>query len=485
MKKTLLLFFLLPIFGLAQTVDLASWALTSNGDITSKQTYVQSGSFTSAQNPISYGASGALVSGWNNPGYEHYRYFEVSIVPTATNVIWISNLVFQQASIPNGSTPGPSKYIAKYYISENGSVPGTFEFYNTASTLLTEESIAANPSKSIKINQSLNSNQTLIVRFYTYGNDYNDIKWRILANTLKFTGNLMAPLSGPYTIGSASNADFGTLTSAINTLNNVGVSAPVTFFLDNTTYNRSTNEVFPLNINSYFNNTVHKVTLRPNAGKSVTIESTNSPSSTSTPAVFKLNGVDKFIFDGINNPASSTTLTIYNNNPLNPKKSVIWIASENSSNGASSNEIKNLTLKQYYRDDDLSIGVFAGGTSSVGSTAEAANSSNIIQNVTFSTVGQAVYMAGNATNLSTGWKVQNNVIGGNADSNKPFLGIYLNNAKDYEISNNTISGVLKNTNASSPMHSGIIITGTSNGAIFGNSISDVYNKTDGDYCTAI
>ncbi|WP_083598083.1 MULTISPECIES: T9SS sorting signal type C domain-containing protein [unclassified Flavobacterium] len=485
MMKTLLLFLFLPFFGIAQTVDLASWALTSDGNITTKQSYVQSGTFTSDQNPIAYGSTGALVTGWNNPDFEHYRYIEVSITPTTNNVIWISNLVFQQASIPNGGTPGPSTYIAKYYVSQNGTVPGTYDFYNDASNLVTEESISGNPSKSIKINESLNSNQKLIIRLYTKGTDYNNIKWQILANTLKFTGKLMGPLAGTYTIGSGAAADFSTLTSAINTLNNVGVSAAVTFLLDNTTYTRATNEVFPLNINPYFNNTLYKVTFKPNTGKTVSIESTNLPASTSTPAVFKLNGVDNVIFDGSNNGTASKNLTIYNNNPINPKKSVIWIASENGTNGALNNEIKNLILRQNYRDDDLSVGVFGGGTSSVGSDAEAANSNNLVQNVTFTKVGQAVYVAGNATTLSTGWKVQNNIIGGTTVADKPFLGVYLNNAKDYEISGNTINGVQKNTNSYSPMHSGIIILGTSNGQIFSNTIRDVSSGVSNGYCAGI
>lgn len=486
MKKTLLLFLLLPFFGFSQIVDLASWSLTADGNTTTKQSYVQSSTISSNQNRNTYGSTGALVTGWDNSNFEHYRFIEISITPTAGNVIWVSNFLFQQASSGISGAAAPTTYIAKYYISENGNLPGTYDFfYNTASSLVAEESIAGNPSKNIKINESLNSNQKLIIRLYTKANDYNNSQWQILANSLKFTGKLMGPLSGPYVIGSAATADFSTLTSAVNTLNNVGVSAAVTFLLDNTTYNRSTNEVFPLNINPYFNNATYKVTFKPNTGKTVTIESTNLPSTTSTPAVFKLNGVDNVIFDGSNNATTSKNLTIYNNNPINPKKSVIWIASENTTNGALNNEIKNLILKQYYRDDDLSVGVFAGGTSAVGSIAETANSNNTIQNVTFTKVGQPVYVAGLATSLSANWKIQNNTIGGTTAADKPFLGVYLSNAKDYEISGNTINGVLKNSTSYGPIHSGIVINGTSNGNIFSNTINDVNNSVGNGYCAGI
>ncbi|KRD11568.1 hypothetical protein ASE21_07620 [Flavobacterium sp. Root901] len=489
MIRTLLLFLFLPFFGIAQTVDLASWALTANGNITTKQSYVQSSTFTTSENPIAYGSTGALVTGWNNNAFVHYRYIEVSIAPTAGNIIWISNLVFQQASIPSGGTPGPSTYIAKYYISQNGTVPSTFDFYNTASNLVAEESISGNPSKSIKINESLNSNQKLIIRLYTKGSDYNNIKWQILANTLKFTGKLMTPLAGPYVVGSAATSDFSTLTSAVNTLNNVGVSAAVTFLLDNTAYNVSTNEIFPLVINPYTGNTSYKVTFKPNTNRTVTIESSNT--SKNTEAVFKLNGVDNVVFDGSNTTNGTTkNMTIYNNNQSNNDRSVIWIASQNSTNGANNNEVKNLILQQYARGTyDFSIGVYGGGTSSSSSAAETANSSNIISNNTFTGVGQAVYLNGLASSLSTGWKIQSNIIGGTTNTNKPHIAIRLNNAKDYEVSQNTITGVYKADSGQNTTthHSGISVYGTSNGSIFSNKISDVYDATGNamSYCAGI
>ncbi|WP_084538610.1 T9SS sorting signal type C domain-containing protein [Flavobacterium defluvii] len=489
MMRTLLLFLFLPFFGIAQNVDLASWALTSDGNITTKQSYVQSGTFTSDQNPISYGSTGALVTGWNNSGFVHYRYIEVSIAPTTNNVIWISNLVFQQASIPNGGTPGPSTYIAKYYISQNGSVPSTDQFFNTATNLVAEESISGNPSKSIKINESLNSNQRLIVRLYTKGNDYNNIKWQILPNTLKFTGKLMGPLAGTYIVGSVAASDFNTLTSAVNTLNNVGVSAAVTFLLDNTAYNVSSGEIFPLVITPYTANTTYKVTFKPNTNRNVVIESSNTAKNTE--AVFKLNGVDNVVFDGSNTTNGTTkNLTIYNNNQSNNDRAVIWIASQNTTNGANGNEIRNVILQQYARGTyDFSIGVFGGGTSSASSAAETANSSNIISNNTFTGVGQAVYLNGLASSLSTGWKIQSNTIGGTTNTNKPHVGIRLNNAKDYEVSQNTITGVYKADSGQNTTthHAGISVYGASNGNIFSNKVSDVYDVTGNGmtYCAGI
>ena len=476
MKKTLLLFLLLPVLSFAQVVDLASWSLTSNGGATS-QSYVLAGTLAgpsqASDTPLSYNASGLLAQGWVDPNFQHYKYFDISITPKAGNVIMVSNLIFQQATISNGGN-GPTNYSIRYYISENGSVPNTFDFYNNSFLLQGDQTIAGNPNKTIKVNQSLNANQRLIVRFYARGGNSwnNDVGWRILANTLKFTGNTMGPLKGPYKVGSASDADFATITAAANALNNVGVAGAVNFSLDNTLYNNTTGEIFPIKINTYTGGDTYKVTFRPNTGRTVTIES-----STGFPqAIFKLDGADNVIFDGSNNSTTSNNLTISNNNTSNNNRSVIWIASQSASNGANNNEVRNLTLQQYFKgNNDYSVGVFAGNTDDVSSTAVAANSGNIVNNVTFNKVGQAISVNGssNSSLLSLDWKIQNNTIGSATNGEKPYVGINLLNLKDYVVSGNKIDGIYRTTNQT--QHAGIYSEGSVNGNIFNNSISNVVN----------
>ncbi|CAA9197187.1 hypothetical protein FLA105534_01515 [Flavobacterium bizetiae] len=476
MKKTLLLFLLLPVLSFAQVVDLASWSLTSNGGATS-QSYVLAGTLAgpsqASDTPLSYNASGLLAQGWVDANFQHYKYFDISIAPKAGNVIMVSNLIFQQATISNGGN-GPTNYSIRYYISENGSVPNTFDFYNNSFLLQGDQTIAGNPNKTIKVNQSLNANQRLIVRFYARGGNSwnNDVGWRILANTLKFTGNTMGPLKGPYKVGSASDADFATITAAANALNNVGVAGAVNFSLDNTLYNNTTGEIFPIKINTYTGGDTYKVTFRPNTGRTVTIES-----STGFPqAIFKLDGADNVIFDGSNNSTTSNNLTISNNNTSNNNRSVIWIASQGASNGANNNEVRNLTLQQYFKgNNDYSVGVFAGNTDDVSSTAVAANSGNIVNNVTFNKVGQAISVNGssNSSLLSLDWKIQNNTIGSTTNAEKPYVGINLLNLKDYVVSGNKIDGIYRTTNQT--QHAGIYSEGSVNGNIFNNSISNVVN----------
>ena len=457
MKKTLLLILLLPFFGFTQTIDLATWSLTTNGDSTFKQNYVQNASFTSdaGQNPITYGNTGALVTGWNNSDYVHYRYVEISIVPTTNNVIWISNLILQQSSIPNG---GLSNYIAKYAITQNGTAPDAFAFYNTATPLVAEESISGNPYKTIKINESLNSNQKLIVRFYTKGNDFNAIKWQFLPDTLKFTGKLMGPLAGPYVIGSSATSDFTTIKSAVNALNNVGVSAPVTFLIDENQTITS-----QLTINQFTGTSAtNTVTIRPNDNKNI-----NITGSIGSGALIALNGADNVIIDG-NNTVTDNNLKLYNSysTGANDNRLGIWLY-----NDANNNTFKNLSIQMTILGKTIDVfatGIFSGGNT-IGSSGN--NSNNTVSNITFTETKQPIFIEG-----GNNWIISKNKLGSDNIDIQPSVGIYINNVNGYTISGNTISGITKYSNNNARTASGISILGSSTaGTIYNNTINNVNN----------
>jgi len=217
-KLVLLVIAFLPFLGFGQ-VDLATWALTSNGNVVNSQSYVSGGNFTTSQNPISYNSSGALVTGWNNGSIEHYRYFQISIAPTTGNTLSLSNLIFQQ-EIAN---PGPTNYSIKYAVVTNGTTPDDYGFFNSSTFLINNESITSNPSKNISLGITLNANQRLILRFYSSGNDWGS-GWRIKANTLKIRGT--NPNAAPPVPIAAND----TATTAFNTAATISV-------LGNDTYN--------------------------------------------------------------------------------------------------------------------------------------------------------------------------------------------------------------------------------------------------------
>lgn len=473
MKKFILLLILLvPFFGFSQTVDLVSWNGPSDLKPTLLNDYISAENFSGAgiTGPAA-SWNGFLGSSWPTGGRDNAKYFQIAVNQTLDGSFNLREINFSY----QGTS---SVYHVRYSMNANFSSP----------TILATN--AADPNNNVTpvditgLNIPVTGGQTIYIRFYAYNGGGN---WNIM-NGIKLKGTVTAPnrLSGDYIVGSASGAKFNTLTAAVRALNNLGVKGNTNLILDNTTYSRASNEIFPIVINNYAGNETYKVTIKPNTGKTVTIEGTSEYNWISNPTVFKVNGTDNLVFDG-SNTANGTTkdLTIYNNNPLNEtSKSVIWVASENGANGANKNTFKNLILKHYSRNGNTSYGIFSGGTNNLGDASDAGNSENTVQNVAFTKVGQPVFV-NSGNNASTNWKIQNNTIGGNADDNKPFLGIYLNNATSYEISGNSIVGLLKNTTSYSPVHSGIIISGTSNGIIFKNTISDISNTTNNTYCTAI
>lgn len=473
MKKTFLfLILLLPVFGFSQTVDLVKWVGQTDLKPTLLNDYISAENFSGAgiTGPT---ASWDGISGTNWPttnARDNNKYFQIAVNQTLNGSFRLNEINFEYKG-------GQKVYQVRYSKNANFSGPVTIVTNNDANVY--NSNINANITG---LDIPVNGGETIYIRFYSYNGNGN---WKIMNNiNLRGTVTAPTPLSGDYLVGSASGAKFNTLTAAVKALNALGVNGNTNLILDNTTYDRASNETFPIVFNNYTGNQTYKVTIKPNTGKTVTIEAANDGWNFIPQTVFKLNGTDNIVFDGSNNGTTSKDLTIYNNNQLNQSRSVIWIASENGTNGANKNTFKNLIIKQYHRNDDTSYGVFSGGTNSLGEASNAGNSENTIQNVTFTKVGQPVFV-NSGSNSSTNWKIQDNTIGGNANDNKPFLGIYLNNATGYEISGNSIVGVLKNTTSYNPLHSGIIISGASSGTIFKNTLSDIYNTTNNTYCTAI
>lgn len=180
---------------------LAEWGLTSNTSVTTQQPYVTANAVQLTGIAASYSIAGMALANFTDANFAHYRYFDMKVKPTTGNSINITNLVFEQERLISGSITGPSEYQIKYKI-----FTGTFNeiddsFFNTATVLVAGESIANNPIKNISLNLNLNSNQTLVVRFYAKGaSDYNFSGWRIKANTLKLRGNVVcSPQGNPST----------------------------------------------------------------------------------------------------------------------------------------------------------------------------------------------------------------------------------------------------------------------------------------------
>ncbi len=176
---------------------LAEWGLTSNNTVTTQQPYVTANAVQLTGIAASYSNAGMALANFSDGSFVHHRYFDMKVKPTSGNNINITNLVFEQERLVSGSLSGPSDYQIKYKVITGGFSETEYDFFQTATVLVAGESIANNPIKNISLNLNLNSNQTLVVRFYAKGaSDYNFSGWRIKANTLKFRGNQVCVLQG-------------------------------------------------------------------------------------------------------------------------------------------------------------------------------------------------------------------------------------------------------------------------------------------------
>lgn len=199
----------------AQT-ELVRWGLTSSGNVAYNDSRVNASAITTDQNPISYAAQGMTVTGWNNGNIEHYRFFGFSVGSSNGGALKISNLAFEQEKL----NPGPTNYTIKYYIAPNANSIGTFDFFSNPNTvtLIDNESISSNPVKNIPLNITLTGTQTLVVRFFSSGNNWS-AGWKIKANTLKLTeAQAVAPVANndSYTIYKNTDTNFNILSNDVS-----------------------------------------------------------------------------------------------------------------------------------------------------------------------------------------------------------------------------------------------------------------------------
>ncbi|MDR7211187.1 PA14 domain-containing protein, partial [Flavobacterium piscis] len=300
---------------------------------------------------------------------------------------------------------------------------------------------------------------------------------------LPFLGLAQVMPAGDYVISSAYATDaypnFKNLTTAVTYLNLHGIGGDVRFLLDN-----DQTTTTQITINAFSNANNNTVTIKPNAGKNIIINSNMQNASTGLPAVFLFNGARNVIIDGSNSIANTKNLTLVNTDNLSyTPRSVIWVAS-NGTTASTNITVKNSILKFSNRNQQITLlsGVYSGtneigGNNSINVQQSTASNSNIvIANNEMINVKDGIYINGsNTSSLSPAdWKIEGNKIGSDVEAEKPIRGMYISNALNYEISGNTISGI-KNTENQGNDAAGIILLGNSSGAISGNTINNIAN----------
>lgn len=229
--------------------------------------------------------------------------------------------------------------------------------------------------------------------------------------------SVLAPLAGTYAVGSAQAAPFDRLTTAVARLNQLGVSAAVTFELTDATY--SAGETFPITIQTVQGGSAtNTFTLKPASGVTAAI------TGSSTSAILILNGADWVTVDGSNNGSSSRDLTLANTS-TSGSSAVVWAQNADTTNGVSSVTLQNLIATGNGSTQTL-VGIGFGG-SAIGVTSNGRDhDGNVVRNCAVSRVQYGIYSAGqSAGNKNSGTQILGNAINATSPNNVSIGGIYL------------------------------------------------------------
>lgn len=481
---------LLPALVFSQTTSLAKWNVILNNAPSNSPTSTNSNVFAydfKKGNNINSNLdwNGYNTSGWSNNINTNNRYVEFGISPIGGASLIINKVNF----VYKGTM---TKMQVRY--SKNAD-------FSNSQVLLSETTLVSNNNDtpvSVNTNISIASNQHFYVRIYAYGN--NNGSWTIRSIngnntgfTTEFIGSSIAPspLNGTYTIGQDVVSDFPTIKSAITALKNVGVSGPVIFLLNDSNYNNSTGETFPLEIEQFAGTSVtNTVTFKPAPSKNVLIQVNNGANDYQATAAFKFNGADNIIFDGSNTVNGTTrNLTVLNNNTIGyVQRTVFWVAS-NGGNGATRITIKNTKIKQGVKnaDGNFCLGIYSGNNSDTGTNnnhtmniqaATANNSYLTVQNNDFINVKQGVYVNGGST-ATTNVIVHQNDLGAENNEETIVEPACFSNVDGFEYTENLVYNLYRGNNSGSLTSAGIFITNnTRNGSILRNNMRNLIRTTN-------
>lgn len=486
MKKALFLVLLLPFIAFSQAT-IAEWGGIANSAPTTAATTVAN--YVSALNITGPGVNlnqtwnGSETSGWpNGNNTQANKYVQFGISPNSGATLSITQVQFQY----KGGIP---RMQVRYSKSADFSSPVT---------IYTNESLDINNNDqtvTIPVSVSVGATEKFYVRIYGYKS--SSASWIIrnsnggVAPKITGTVSVPSPLSGTYTIG-ATNANYPTITAAVTALNNLGVNGPVTFSLKDAAYSNATGETFPIVINQFPGaSATNTVTFRPATNVNTTITATNVNGSTGVPAVFILKGADYVTFNGSNTASgSSRNLTIINNDNINYiVRTVLFVASNGSSDGATHNTFQNLVIRQSFKNSgsNFCTGVYAGeygtgGNNALSINAATANNSYLtVQDNDFQNVKQGIYINGGATQTTYTY-VKNNDLGSENNTETIVSPATFNNADNFTYTQNYIYNLYRDNNAGDLVAAGIYVIGNStNGTISRNQIKDLFKTETNSY----
>lgn len=437
------------------------------------------------------------ATGWDAGNTDNMnKYIQFVMGGNLNNTVTVNQINFQYWG-------GQNSYRVRWSKNADFSNPTTIASNNSAGT--GGDNHTGNISG---LNITINQGEKLYVRFYAFNsnNQWNGGQWR-LVNNVVFRGTATAPtaLSGTYTIGSANTNTFKTISDAVSALNQVGISGPVTFLLNDANYNNNTGETFPIIINQFAGTSqTNTVTFKPAPGINARIEAFRDAvvgAYTPVRAVFKLNGADNIIFDGSNIAGGTTrNLTIVNSAYLqnlggannmyavndSENRAVIWLASASSSNGANNITVKYSNIRQTYKNGDSAycLGIYSGSTASnlnggnLPGQSATANSNITITGNDFMNVKQGILINSSAASPAQNIVIHQNDLGSQNNDETIVSPAYLNSVQNFTYTENSVYNLYRNNTGGDLECAGVIISGNSrNGNISKNNMRNIVRTT--------
>jgi hypothetical protein len=400
-----------------------------------------------------------------------YIAFTVSGLTFGMNYWYIDNVLLQGVSsctaptssaasniTASGATAnwsgGSGSYIMEYGLS--GFTPGTGASAGIGGTII---NVAAGNTNTAISGLTSDTSYSYYIRQVCSGPTYSPN-----STGQNFTTTCTA-LSGTKTIGS-SGCDYPTLTTAVNALNNCGVSGPVIFVLKDATY--STSETFPININAITGaSATNTITFKPYTGVTSTISGTVSNGS-----LIKLNASKYITFDGSNSGGTDMNLTIQNTSTTSPN--TLWIGGSVSA-PAQNDVVKNCII---INGINTSSAMIISDATTIGNAGYFNNIT--LQNNSIQKDNMGIYaIATVATCNGSGLLVTGNDLNTSGTNAIKYTGVYIQGVDGTTVSNNTIGNF---ETATDEHDKGVwLATGTVNSTISGNTISTLNYSGTGSY----
>ncbi len=174
----------LIIMSLSGKAQLASWALTSDGNPSGVNTNVTASTFTSSSvGTLTFGTDGAFVNNWTtSSSIDVNQYFEVTISPTSSNSLHISAINFSERR----SLTGILAYQVRWSLDN-------FSSFTTLATVTVPDDENEREGSISGLLIAVAAGQTLKIRWYGYGAEAGTGTWRINNGTLNIEGIVIKP----------------------------------------------------------------------------------------------------------------------------------------------------------------------------------------------------------------------------------------------------------------------------------------------------